>query len=48
VDDYGFEKMEAYQLVSQVGVVRVANMVDPNFTVVARFPKAALPPNIRK
>ena len=43
VADYGFEKMEAYQLVSQVGVVRVANVVDPNYTVVAKFPKNLLP-----
>jgi acetamidase/formamidase len=44
VADYGFERMEAYQVVSQAGVVRVANMVDPNYTVVAKFPKRALPP----
>jgi amidase len=44
VADYGFDKMEAYQVTSQVGVVRVANVVDPNYTVVAKFPKALLPP----
>jgi len=44
VADYGFEKMEAYQVVSQAGVLRVANMVDPNYTVVAKFPKRSLPP----
>jgi acetamidase/formamidase len=43
VADYGFEKMEAYQVASQVGVVRVANVVDPNYTVVAKFPKKLLP-----
>lgn len=43
VDEYGFELMEAYQVASQAGTVRVANMVDPLFTIVARFPKAALP-----
>jgi acetamidase/formamidase len=43
VADYGFEKMEAYQVVSQAGVVRVANIVDPNYTVIAKFPKALLP-----
>jgi acetamidase/formamidase len=43
VADYGFDKMEAYQVASQVGVVRVANVVDPNYTVVAKFPKALLP-----
>jgi acetamidase/formamidase len=44
IADYGFEKMEAYQVVSQVGIVRVANVVDPNYTVIAKFPKALLPP----
>lgn len=48
VDDYGFEKMEAYQVVSQAGVTRVANVVDPNYTVVAKFPKSALPPKVRR
>jgi amidase len=43
VADYGFEKMEAFQVVSQAGVVRVANIVDPNYTVIAKFPKALLP-----
>jgi acetamidase/formamidase len=43
VADYGFEKMEAFQLASQLGVVRVANIVDPNYTVVAKFPKRHLP-----
>jgi acetamidase/formamidase len=43
VADYGFDKAEAYQLVSQVATVRVANMVDPNYTVVAKFPKKHLP-----
>ena len=44
VAEYGFEKMEAFQLASQVGEVRVANVVDPNYTVVAKFPKKFLPP----
>jgi acetamidase/formamidase len=35
--------MEAYQVVSQVGSARVANVVDPLYTVVAKFPKALLP-----
>jgi acetamidase/formamidase len=43
VADYGFSKPDAYQLVSQVAVVRVANMVDPIYTVVAKFPKRLLP-----
>jgi amidase len=45
VKDYGFEKWEAYQVVSQVGVTRVANAVDPNYTIVAKFPKKYLPKN---
>jgi amidase len=45
VTDYGFEKWEALQIVSQVGVTRVANAVDPNYTVVAKFPKKYLPKN---
>src|SRR5688572_20129542 len=44
IAEYGFEKMEAFQVVSQVGEVRVANIVDPNYTVVAKFPKKLLPP----
>ena len=44
VADYGFAKADAYQLVSQVAVVRVANVVDPLYTVVAKFPKRQLPP----
>ncbi len=39
VAEHGFGKADAYQLVSQVAVVRVANVVDPLYTVVAKFPK---------
>jgi acetamidase/formamidase len=42
VAEHGFDKMDAYQLVSQVGTARVANVVDPLYTVVAKFPKALL------
>jgi amidase len=42
--DYGFGRADAYQLVSQVAEIRVANMVDPLYTVVAKFPKDQLPP----
>jgi amidase len=41
--DYGFDRLEAFQVVSQAGTARVANIVDPNYTVVAKFPKALLP-----
>jgi acetamidase/formamidase len=43
VDEYGFERMEAYQIVSQAGHSRIANVVDPNYTVMAKFPKKLLP-----
>lgn len=43
VKSYGFEKMEAYQVVSQVGTAGIANVVDPLYSVVARFPKKLLP-----
>jgi amidase len=45
VEEYGFDKWEALQIVSQTGVTRVANAVDPNYTVVAKFPKKYLPQN---
>jgi amidase len=47
VDEYGFEKMEAYQVVSQAGHSRIANVVDPNYTVMAKFPKKLLPPKLK-
>lgn len=43
VDDYGFDRFEAYQVLSQVGTARVGNVVDTNYSVVARFPKTCLP-----
>jgi len=42
VDDYGFEKWEAFQVISQVGTTRIGNVVDPNYTVVAKFSKRFL------
>jgi len=47
VDEYGFDKIEAYQVVSQAGHSRIANVVDPNYTVMAKFPKKLLPPKVR-
>ncbi len=41
--DYGFEKWDAYQTVSQLAQMRVANMVDPNYSVVVKMPKKLLP-----
>jgi amidase len=42
-EDYGFDRWEALQLLSQVGSAQVANVVDPNYTVIAKFPKRFLP-----
>ena len=41
--DYGMERLTAYQLCSQVARVRLANMVDVQYSVVAKFPKRYLP-----
>ena len=41
--DYGIERLTAYQLCSQVANVRLANMVDILYSVVAKFPKRYLP-----
>lgn len=41
--DYGFDKMDAYTLVGQVGESTVANIVDPAYTVVAKIKKRYLP-----
>jgi acetamidase/formamidase len=47
IDEYGFDKLDAYQIVSQAGHSRIANVVDPNYTVMAKFPKKLLPPKVR-
>ena len=41
--DYGFDRWEAFQLLSQVGRIRVGNVVDPKYTIVVKFPKSQLP-----
>ena len=43
VSDYGFQREEVWQLSGQVGSMRIGNVVDPCYTVAARFPKAYLP-----
>ncbi len=42
VDDYGFGKWDAYALLGEIGESTVANIVDPIYTVVAKFPKRYL------
>jgi acetamidase/formamidase len=43
VDEFGLGKLDAYQLVSQIAESPVANVCDPNYTFVAKAPKAHLP-----
>lgn len=43
VEEYGFQREEAWQLMAQVGTMRIGNVVDPCYTVVAKFPKMYLP-----
>jgi acetamidase/formamidase len=44
VKEYGFGKIDAYALMGQVAESSIANVVDPLYTVVAKFPKRFLPP----
>ncbi|MBF8249114.1 MAG: fmdA [Bacteroidetes bacterium] len=43
VDEFSMEQLDAYQLCSQVGEVDVVQVVDPNYTVVAKVAKKYLP-----
>jgi acetamidase/formamidase len=43
VEGYGFDRWEAYMLLTQIGKVRLGNMVDPNYTVGASIAKQYLP-----
>jgi len=43
LEEYGFERWDAYQLLGQLSEATVANVVDPNYTIVAKFPKRFLP-----
>ena len=42
VASYGFDKWEAYMLLTQIGKVRLGNMVDPNYTIGASIAKRYL------
>jgi acetamidase/formamidase len=41
--DFGLSTMDAYQLVTQVAETHVANVVDTNYTILAKVPKRYLP-----
>jgi acetamidase/formamidase len=40
---YGLDKMDSYQLLSQLSEVPLANVVDANYSVVTKAPKSLLP-----
>lgn len=42
VAEYGFDKWDAYMLLSQCGIVRLGNFVDPKYSVAAAVRKAIL------
>jgi len=41
--DYGLGKWEALQILLHGGTMRAGNVVNPNYTVMAKFPKKFLP-----
>ena len=43
MQEFGFGKWDAYALLSQLAESSVANIVDPNYTVVMKIPKKLLP-----
>src|SRR6185369_8429469 len=43
VEEFGLDKLDSYQLVSQIAESPVANVCDPNYTFVAKAPKRHLP-----
>jgi acetamidase/formamidase len=42
-DLYGLDKLDAYQLLSQISEVPLANVVDANYSVVTKVAKRLLP-----
>ena len=46
-DDYGLSQLDAYELLGKVAKIRLAEMVDPNYVVVASIEKKYLPPKKR-
>ena len=43
VEEYGFERLDAYQFLTQVSESPVANVCDPNYTFLAKVRKQYLP-----
>ena len=42
--DYGISDLDAYELLSKVATIRLSEMVDPNYVVIAKIHKRYLPP----
>ena len=40
--DYGYDRLDAYQLLTQLGEMYVGNMVDTNYSLVAKLEKRHL------
>jgi acetamidase/formamidase len=43
VTDYGFDKIDAYQLLGQAAQIEIANVVDPQYSVACQLDKKYLP-----
>lgn len=43
VEDYSFDPLDAYELLGLAGQMRLGNMVDPNYSMVAKIAKRWLP-----
>jgi hypothetical protein len=41
---YGLDRLDAYQLLTQISQMPIANVVDPNYSVVTKIDKRLLPP----
>jgi amidase len=46
--DYGLSELDAYELLSKVATIHLAEMVDPNYVVIAGIDKKYLPPRSRR
>lgn len=42
-EDYGLSEMDTYELLSKVAEVRLSELVDPNYVVIAKVNKRYLP-----
>jgi acetamidase/formamidase len=42
-EDYGYDKLEAYELLGQAAELKIANVVDPQFSVACALDKKYLP-----